>query len=125
VSLPVPPKFTARSRATNDAIGTILWAIRRIATASTLSLGRRYHPRADNPSVNRKRKASHRKLRLLPSRIRKLLPSTVPNNVTVINTRDEHGGRLYPGWHIRGRVWVVHHRSTGVKENKKGAFKPP
>jgi hypothetical protein len=43
---------------------------------------------------NRKRKASHRKLRLLPSRISKLLPSTVPNNVTVIKTRDERGGRL-------------------------------
>jgi hypothetical protein len=42
---------------------------------------------------NRKCKASHEKLRL-SSRIRKLLPSTVPNNVTVINTRDERGGRL-------------------------------
>ena len=43
---------------------------------------------------NRKCKASHEKLRLLASRIRKLLPSTVPNNVTVIKTRDERGGRL-------------------------------
>jgi hypothetical protein len=78
-----------------------------------------------NQYHNRKHKASHRKLRLLPSRIRRP-PSTVPNNVTVINTRDEHGGRLYPGWHKRGRVWVGHPcRHTSVKENKKGAFKPP
>jgi hypothetical protein len=41
-------------------------------------------------------KTSHEKLRLLPSRISKLLPSTVPNNVTVINTRDERGGRIIP-----------------------------
>ena len=45
---------------------------------------------------NCKCEASHWKLRLFPSRIRRLLLSTVPNNVTVINTRDEHGDRFIP-----------------------------
>ena len=67
----------------------------------------------------------------MPSRIRRLLPSTVLKNVTVINTRDEHGetntvtGFTRVGTNAVAFGSLILAATPEENENKKGAFPPP